>query len=569
MIYDELRILQKKHGYLPAEEMRRLAQRIDMPLYRIHNLASYYSRFHLKPPPAVRIGVCADLSCHLRGADRLAAAIRQRTQALGAKVEVKETSCLGQCDRAPAISVNDRIFPHATAGRAAGAAGAAVAGEDLDSPGYRDEEQGPTYFSAVAESPAAGFASDPYPESPQYGAVEQLLSTRDWDGVLHKLRTAGLVGMGGAGFPTANKWDTVRKAPGSEKYVVCNADESEPGTTKDRCILELLPHLVIEGMLICGLVTGAETGFLYIRHEYEHQQRILEAEIEHCRSLGLLGDDIRGTGLSFEIELFVSPGGYICGESSALLEAIEGNRAEPRIRPPNTASQGLWQKPTALNNVETCAAVPQILARGVAWYKAQGLTSASGGLKFVSVSGDVRNPGVFEIRMGTPASEVILNFAGGPPEGKRVKAFSPSGVTSGFLPPSFLDVPLDFQSMAAAGTMLGSGAIVVCAEGRCMLDLALNTVRFFRNESCGKCVPCRLGSQKLFELVMGWTQGQGRAEDLQTIEALSETLKQTSICGLGQFLPYSVLSVLKYFREEVYAHIFARECPEGVCPMGA
>jgi NADH:ubiquinone oxidoreductase subunit F (NADH-binding) len=222
-----------------------------------------------------------------------------------------------------------------------------------------------------------------------------------------------------------------------------------------------------------------------------------------------------------------------------------------------------------LNNVETFAAVPQILARGVARYKAQSLASTSAGLKFVSVSGDVRTPGVFEIRTGTPASEVILNFAGGPPEGNKVKAFATSGVISGFLPPSFLEVPLDFQSMAAAGTMLGSGALVVCAEGRCMLDLALNTVRFFRNESCGKCVPCRLGSQKLFDLLMGWTRGQGKAEDVQTVEALSDTLKQTSICGLGQFLPYPILSVLKYFPEEVYAHIFDRECPEGVCPMGA
>ena len=569
MIYDELRIIQKKHGYLPAEEMRRLAQRIDMPLHRIHDLASYYSRFRLKPSAAVRIGVCADLSCHLRGAGCLVAAIEKETQALGSKVEVKEISCLGQCDRAPAISVNDHVFPRATGERAGELAAAVLAGEELESMNYWDQEKSPSYFSAVSESGAAGFASDPYPHGHRYGAVRQLLSTRDWHGVLHKLRTAGLMGMGGAGFSTAVKWDTVRKGPGSEKYVVCNADESEPGTTKDRCILELLPHMVIEGMLICGLVTGAKTGFLYIRHEYEHQQRILEGEIEYCRSVGLLSEDILGTGLSFEIEMFVSPGGYICGESSALLEAIEGNRAEPRIRPPNTASQGLWQKPAVLNNVETLAAVPQILIRGVDWYKAQGLAETAAGLKFVSVSGDVRTPGVFEIRTGTPAAEVILNFAGGPPEGKKVKAFAPSGVTSGFVPPSFLEVPLDFRSMAAAGIMLGSGALVVCAEGRCMLDLALNTVRFFRNESCGKCVPCRLGSQKLFDLLMGWTRGQGRDEDVQTVGALSDTLKQTSICGLGQSLPYPILSVLKYFREEVCAHILERECPEGVCPMGS
>jgi NADH:ubiquinone oxidoreductase subunit F (NADH-binding) len=290
---------------------------------------------------------------------------------------------------------------------------------------------------------------------------------------------------------------------------------------------------------------------------------------EWWRRQGLLGHDILGTGLSFDIEVFVSPGGYICGEGSALLEAIEGNRAEPRLRPPNSAKEGLWKKPTALNNVETFALVPQILERGVKWYKAQGLTRTAAGLKFVSVSGDVQRPGVFEVRMGTTASDVILNFAGGPPAGKKVKAFSPSGAASGFLPPSFLNVHLDFKSMAAAGSMLGSGAIVVCAEGRCMLDMALISVKFFRNESCGKCVPCRLGSQKLVDLLTGWTRGEGQPEDIELVENLSETLKQTSICGLGQFIPYSILSVLEHFREETYEHIMRRRCPEGVCPMRA
>lgn len=570
MIFDELRSIQRKHGHLPAEQLRALSERVDVPLYRIHTVASFYPHFRLTPQPPVRVGVCADMSCHLRGADALLGQIRYRTAASGSKVAVNEISCLGQCDRAPAISVNDHIFSRVTPARAESLISAALTGRDIGVDEGLSERA--NHFSAVvdpSQSTFTQFASDPYRDGEQYGAVMELLRTRDWEGVLSTLKSAGLAGMGGAGFPTNIKWEAVRKAPGMEKFVVCNADESEPGTTKDRCILEFLPHLVIEGMILCGLVTGAKTGFLYIRHEYERQEKILEAEIHRCRRAGLLGQNLLGTDRSFDIELFVSPGGYICGEGSALLEAIEGNRAEPRMRPPNTATHGLWQKPTALNNVETFAMVPQILKRGVRWYKSQGLTETAAGLKFVSVSGDVRNPGVFEIRMGTPLSEVILGFAGGPPDGKKVKAFSPSGAASGFLPPSFLDVNLDFKSMAKAGTMLGSGAIVVCAEGRCMLDMALNSVKFFRNESCGKCVPCRVGSQKMVELLTGWTQGRGRVEDIELVEALSETLKQTSICGLGQFIPYSILTVLKYFREETEAHILRRTCPEGVCPMRA
>jgi NADH:ubiquinone oxidoreductase subunit F (NADH-binding)/NADH:ubiquinone oxidoreductase subunit E len=564
MIYDELRNLQREHGYLPAEQLRALSERVDVPLHRIHSVASFYPHFHLTRQAAARVGVCSDMSCHLRGADALFQALQRGTSGLGAAVSLKRVSCLGQCDRAPAICLNDRILAGVTAERACPLLAAAAERREVGHEHSWNETQ--THASAVD---VGRFASDPYPDGERYGAARQLLKTHDWDAVMRALQVAGVAGMGGAGFPTHIKWDTVRKAQGSEKFVVCNADESEPGTTKDRCILEFLPHLVIEGMMICAWITGAKSGYLYIRHEYERQKEILEEEIARCRQAGLLGQDIMGSGLSFDIELFVSPGGYICGEGSSLLEAIEGNRAEPRIRPPNSAIKGLFQKPTALNNVETFAQVPQVLMRGAQWYKAQGLTDTAAGFKFVSVSGDVRRPGVFEIRSGTKVSEVILGCAGGPPDGKAVKAFSPSGAASGFLPASLLDVKLDFKSMAAAGTMLGSGAIVVCAEGRCMIDMALNSLRFFRNESCGKCVPCRIGSQKMVEIVEGWTRGEGKPKDLAPLQDLSETLKQTSICGLGQFIPYSILTVLKHFRPEVEAHILDRQCPEGVCPMRA
>jgi NADH:ubiquinone oxidoreductase subunit F (NADH-binding) len=348
--------------------------------------------------------------------------------------------------------------------------------------------------------------------------------------------------------------------------VVCNADESEPGTIKDRFIMQNLAHLVIEGMILAGLVTGAVKGILYLRHEYEGPEKILRDEIARCYQEGLLGRSVLGSDLSFDLEIFVSPGGYICGEESALIEAIEGKRAEPRNKPPFPVTHGVFNKPTALNNVETFANVPQVLTKGVDWYKAQGQGGAAG-LKFVGVSGDVNNPGIFEIPMGLPMSDVLFNLAGGIVDGKKLKAFAPSGPSSGYLPASMVDVRLDFKSLAAAGSMLGSGAIVVCAEGRCMLDMALNAVTFFRNESCGKCVPCRMGTQKLVDILTGWTHGKGSTADMPMIDDLTEALKVASICGLGQFAHAPLTSVLQHFRPELEAHIYDRRCPEGVCPM--
>jgi NADH:ubiquinone oxidoreductase subunit F (NADH-binding) len=277
-----------------------------------------------------------------------------------------------------------------------------------------------------------------------------------------------------------------------------------------------------------------------------------------------VGKQILGSDLSFELEVFVSPGGYICGEESALLEAIEGKRAEPRNKPPFPVVQGLWNKPTVINNVETFAHAAQVLVRGVDAYKAQGLYGTAG-LKFVGVSGDVLRPGVYELPMGTPMSDLIYKHAGGLPDGRKLKAFAPSGPSAGYLPASLVDVHLDFKSLADAGSMLGSGAVVVCAEPTCMLDMALSATQFYRNESCGKCVPCRVGSQKMVEILTGWTRGRGNDSDLALVNELSQALVLTSICGLGQVVPAPIASVLKHFRDEVEAHITRHECPSGIC----
>ena len=552
MLFDDLRAIQREFGYLTPAKLKELAANTGVPLHRVHEVASFYPVFHLEPQPKVNVGICSDLACHMRGADRLYTRLKQRFQSAAIGVAVQEISCVGQCEGAPAISINDIILNHMDAAEAENLIAVALSGIPIPHP--------------PLESPAGPLSSDPYAGKESYGALRRLAATGNWESVIADLKAAGLGGMGGAGFPAHIKWDLVRKTAADEKYVVCNADESEPGTIKDRFILERLPHLVVEGMVLAALVVGAQRGYIYIRHEYEQQAKILQAELERCRRRNLLGDSILGSGLSFDIEMFISPGGYICGEGSALLEALEGKRAEPRNRPPNSATQGLWQKPTVLNNVETFAIVPQILEMGVDWFKAQGRGGASG-LKFVAVTGDVRFPGVFEIPMGTPASEVIMEMAGGPPPGQQVKAFAPSGAASGFLPASKIDVALDFKSMAAAGSMLGSGAIVVLSNQRCMLDMALNAVKFFRNESCGKCVPCRIGSQKLVEMLTGWTRGISAATDRELIDELCETLKLTSICGLGQFIPYPIQTVLQYFPDEVKAHVMDKRCPAGVCSI--
>lgn len=554
LLFDELRAIQHKHGYLPADQLQTLSKHIGLPLYRINGVAEFYPEFHTTPPAKLHLEVCRDMTCHLRGADKLIADLRSRFLPMGkSMVDVHERSCLGQCDRAPAMTVNETLYRNVTVEQAEIVIQTGLAGIEL-----------PNETLALHRP---DLKSDPYKGTERYGALRKLVETRDWNGVIATLKAAGLGGMGGAGFPTSIKWDAVKKAPGDVKYVVCNADECEPGTIKDRYIMTHTPHLVVEGVIICALVTGGTSGFIYLRHEYKEQDAILREEIEYCKRERLLGDSILGTDLKFHLEMFLSPGGYICGEGSAQLEALEGKRAEPRNKPPNSAVQGLWNKPTALNNVETFANVPQILAQGVEWFKSQGHHPAASGLKFVGISGDIKKPGVYEIPMGLPLSEVVFNLAGGPPGGRKVKAFAPSGAASGYQPASKLDTPLDFKSMSAAGTMLGSGAIVVLDETRCILDMALNTVIFFRNESCGKCVPCRMGSAKMTDVLTGWTQGKGVPSDLELIADLSETMKQTSICGLGQFVPYPILTAIQNFREEIEAHVLQRKCPTGVCPM--
>src|SRR5467141_5343510 len=395
VIFDDLRAIQLRHGFLPKAELEDLSKRGQIPLYQIHGVASFYPHFHLAPPPKAEIRVCADMSCHLNGACELRADLeRCFANSRPEDVQIRDVSCLGRCDHAPAISINDHIFTDVTAAHAELIARNAIRGDDIHEP--------------HPEQVRISCKADPYDEDEKYGVVRKLVPSKAWDDVLAQLKAAELKGMGGAGFPTSMKWDLVRKQPDPVKYVVCNADESEPGTIKDRFIMTNLPHLLIEGMIIAGLVTAAKRGILYIRHEYHLQEEILGEEIRRCYGSGLLGKKILGSDIDYDLEVFVSPGGYICGEESALLEAIEGKRAEPRNKPPfpGQVGGGLWARPTVINNVETFFFVPVILAKGVDWMKTAG-RNGSMGMKFVGVSGDVVNPGVFEVPMGTPYRELI------------------------------------------------------------------------------------------------------------------------------------------------------------------
>lgn len=547
-MFDELRAIQREFGYLPVEQLHRVSQRLHIPVSQIHAVVSFYPHFRLTPPPKLDVRVCSDMTCHIRGGPQLEAVIgasfRNKPED---EFTLRGVSCLGRCDNAPAFCVNGRIY-----------AGMGTE-QTLDL-----LRSGTAPLPSPSRDPGRRLATDPYSGKGEYKAVRRLLEAGDYPAAIAELKSSGLKGLGGAGFPTGLKWEIVRNAPGKQKYIVCNADESEPGTFKDRFIMEHLPYLVIEGMILAALVTGATKGYLYIRHEYEEPREVLQQELDRCYRQGLLGKNILGSGRTFDLDIFVSPGGYICGEESALLEALEGKRAEPRNKPPFPGTNGLWNMPTVINNVETFTFAAAILARGVEWDKAQG-TNGSVGLKFVGISGDVVSPGVFEVPMGTLYRDLIFRYAGGVADGRKLLAFAPSGPSSGYLPASMLDLPLDFKAVADAGSMVGSGAIVVCADHRCMLDMALNSVRFFRNESCGKCIPCRVGSQKLVSILSGWTCGDARPGDRALCEELFQAMRMTSICGLGQIVHAPVTSVLQHFPEVIEDHLNRKRCAAGIC----
>jgi formate dehydrogenase beta subunit len=627
MLVQELYRIQNRLGWLPEGELRALAARCRVPLYRLEEVSSFFPHFRREPPPEIEVKVCRDMSCHLRGAEQVLSKLRSvadrqnqaaAAQSGGAKLSVAGCSCLGRCDRAVAMTVevnrassnghdgngsasvdakhsahHSLLYCQQTAESAAAIVERVIRGDApvdqqdsifprhtkepwqidvyADRPASERYEVIRWYLAASGQASAGGSGVPVAPRSDEERAKE----------VLAALETAGLLGMGGAGGRTYKKWQEVREAKVTPKYVVCNGDESEPGTFKDREILLRAPHLVVEGVVLGGLVVGASRGIIYIRHEFEEQIEAVRRAIAEAEQLEVCGANILGTGRSFPVEVFVSPGGYICGEQTALIEAIEDKRAEPRNRPPELQTNGLYDKPTLLNNVETLAWVPAVVLRikddkRGQWFADQGVVPFKG-RRFFSISGDLVRPGAYEVPIGITLRELIYDYAGGTLDGRPIKALALSGPSGGLLPQripveslgrrfaekqglkpgdtfDLLDMRLDIPTARDMGVMLGGG-MVVYAEGANILDEALACLTFFRNESCGKCVPCRIGSQKLVEMATDLKTGRvdsGALDPLRTtVEQLADTMKLTAICGLGTVASNPMTTLLTHYRADL------------------
>ncbi len=568
----------RRGGYLTKADLHDVAQEQAVSLHRIQSLVSFYPHFRTQPPPKVEVHVCRDMSCHLRDSLPLTEEVQAWAKnEYGAQVEVCGVSCLGRCDRAPAAIVNEQLY----LGRDANQLRAIISSYWNQQPLTPDTDR------EWSRQQDRQWEMDVYADQPNYEAVRDYLKLPEPDRVLTSLETAGLLGMGGAGGRAFKKWTEVREASGTEKFIVCNADESEPGTFKDREILLNKPYLTIEGMIVAGLVVGASKGWVYVRHEYPEQIASLETEMQRARKLGVLGRNLLGSGRNFELEVFVSPGNYICGEQTALIEAMENNRAEPRIRPPELVTNGYRNQPTLLNNVETFAWVPAILLRSAGqWYAEQGRklgtwvgneSDKMRGKRLFSISGDVCKPGVFEVETGISLGELIDEHCGGMSEGKQLVAVALSGPSGGLVPAKiplkllsrrFVDacapegttefdvreLPLDIYISRAIGLMIGGG-LVIYGTGANIIAEAVACSRFFSRESCGKCVPCRIGSQKIThigeQLLLGKLSKSQLAVLRETTLELSQVMTATSICGLGQVASNPMRSLFDYFPQLV------------------
>jgi formate dehydrogenase beta subunit len=577
MIQQELHALQHEFGYLPADQLRAMSKRLKVPLRRLHEVASCFPHYRLEPPPTVEFKVCRDMACHLRGAPEYIRALKAAASELGdTSISVEGVSCLGQCDAPPAVVVGHEVHRGKTIEECRRLLRDAARGDDSSLH---------TRFDVTIPPPArTGWQIDPYDGREAYEAARKFVEGDNADKLIAELEVSDLLGMGGAGVPAHQKWLDVRRAPGKRKFVIVNGDESEPGTFKDRELLLKTPHLVIEGVILGGMLTGAERGFIYIRHEYEPQIEAVRAAIVRAERLGVCGKNALGTGRDFPIEVYVSPGGYICGEQSALIEAMEDRRAEPRNKPPTIETNGYLDQPTLLSNVETFAWVPSIWHKGGDWYAKLGVNRCKGA-RFFSISGDLKRPGVYEIPNGTPLGDLINKYAGGMRDGLKLKAVAPSGPSGGFLPAKLpadmlpkaereklggaatldlMSVPLDLKAFRALGLSLGGG-LVVYGDTADMMDQALNATEFYRNESCGKCVPCRIGCQKLVEIGGDIQGGRYDGRSLSPVEDmvgdLARAMELASICGLGAVAANPLSSTLRHFRDDLAPYVQTSDRP--------
>lgn len=527
--------------------------------------------------------VCGGTGCTSSGSQQIMVKLRDELgkQGLSEEVSVVQTGCHGLCALGPIMI----IYPDATFY-------AMVKEEDIPEivsehllkgrPVERllyDETVTPTGIKALSDTDFykkqhrialrnCGVINpeeiEEYIGTGGYQALGKVLTEMTPDDVIQVLLDSGLRGRGGAGFPTGMKWKLAKQNDADQKYVCCNADEGDPGAFMDRSVLEGDPHALLEAMTIAGYAIGASQGFIYVRAEYPIAVDRLKIAIEQAREMELLGDDIFGTGFSFNIDLRLGAGAFVCGEETALMVSIEGNRGEPRPRPPFPAQKGLFGKPTILNNVETYANIPQIILNGPEWFAAMG-TEKSKGTKVFALGGKIHNTGLVEVPMGTTLREIIEEIGGGIPNGKKFKAAQTGGPSGGCIPTEHYDIPIDYDNLLAIGSMMGSGGLIVMDETDCMVDIAKFFLEFTVEESCGKCTPCRIGTKRMLEILDKITKGQAKPEDIDRLEELCYYVKANSACGLGQTAPNPVLSTLKYFRDEYNAHIYDKKCPAGVC----
>ncbi|MBP2663148.1 MAG: dehydrogenase (quinone) [Firmicutes bacterium] len=527
--------------------------------------------------------VCAGTGCVSAGSKKIEAALRDQIAKHGLDKEIKivETGCHGLCEMGPLVIVYpegvfyvrvqesdivDIVEQHLYKGRVV---------ERLLYTEHDTLEGIPSYkeiafYKKQMRMVLANCGQidpeqiDEYISVGGYEALGKALTTMKPEEVVDEVKKSGLRGRGGGGFPTGMKWGFARNAPGEKKYVVCNADEGDPGAFMDRSVLESDPHRVIEGMAVCGYAIGADEGYVYVRAEYPLAIKRLKNAIEQAEAIGLLGENIFGSGFNFRLKIKEGAGAFVCGEETALLASIEGKRGMPRPRPPFPAISGLWGKPTNINNVETFANIPQIITKGADWFASIG-TERSKGTKVFALTGRINHTGLAEVPMGITMREIIYDIGGGIPDGKKFKAAQIGGPSGGCLPEQLLDLSVDYDSLIKVGAMMGSGGLVVMDETTCMVDLAKFFLSFTQEESCGKCTPCREGTKRMLEILTRITEGQGKEGDIELLETMARDIKTTALCGLGQTAPNPVLSTLQYFRDEYEAHIKEKRCPAGSC----
>jgi len=527
--------------------------------------------------------LCGGTGCHASGTKKIAEALQEEIERQGLAEEIKiiETGCNGFCAVGPVMLVQpEGIFyqklkvehvahlveEHFLKGRPVKKL---LYQEPASKETIPNMDQIPFFANQMFRVMRNKGVIDPevieeYIARDGYFGAAKALQELTPEQIIAEVKTSGLRGRGGAGFPTGLKWEFARKSPGDIKYVLCNADEGDPGAFMDRSVLEADPHAVLEGMIIAARAIDARQGVIYARTEYPLAIRRLGIAIKQARDYGLLGKDILGTGFDFDIDIYQGAGAFVCGEETALMRSIEGKRGMPRPRPPFPAHQGLWEKPTILNNVETLANIGQIILKGGAWYASVG-TESSKGTKVFALSGDVNNIGLVEVPMGTSLRTIVYDIGGGIPGKKKFKGVQLGGPSGGCVPEQCLDTPVDYEAIAKVGAIMGSGGAIVMDENTCMVDMARFFMDFVQDESCGKCTPCREGTRRLLQLLDKICEGRGEPQDLTTMEELSAAIKETALCGLGQTGPNPVLSTLRYFRDEYEAHIYEKRCPAKRC----